>query len=156
MATTNYVGSNAPSEADLSKYEKLIQSIIEFQRPWSVVLGGDQKSTMIRARVGSEKHLQLIHDLAKEKGLSIPALSLEGMQADIGVASSASRMETVLTRALEMAADTRYAAQSEAWQAFLGYYGVLSSMASRDPELANRLRPVVDFMASGKSKKPQP
>jgi hypothetical protein len=47
------------------------------------------------------------------------------------------------------------AAYGEAWQAFLGYYGVLSSMASRDPDLAKRLGPITDFM-SRRRVKPAP
>ena len=47
-------------------------------------------------------------------------------------------------------------ADSEAWDAFLAYYGVLSSMADRDPELAVELEPVVQFMANGPRQKAPP
>lgn len=53
-----------------------------------------------------------------------------------------------------LAEDTGTQAASEAWEAFLAYYGVLSSMAERSPELAAELQTVVDFMATGPCKKP--
>ncbi|MDC0746042.1 hypothetical protein [Polyangium mundeleinium] len=44
-------------------------------------------------------------------------------------------------------------AGSEAWEAFLAYYDVLSSMGERMPDLAAELQTVVDFMATGPRKK---
>ncbi|MCC6559619.1 MAG: hypothetical protein IT372_42425 [Polyangiaceae bacterium] len=49
-----------------------------------------------------------------------------------------------------IADDTEGQAESEMWEAFLAYYGVLANMAQRTPELAVELAPVVEFMASGK------
>ena len=55
--------------------------------------------------------------------------------------------------ALQLAEDTGTQAGSEAWEAFLAYYGVLSSMGERMPDLAAELQTVVDFMAIGPRKK---
>lgn len=44
-------------------------------------------------------------------------------------------------------------ASSEVWEGYLAYYGVLSSMAQRMPDVAAELQTVVDFMATGPRKK---
>ena len=44
--------------------------------------------------------------------------------------------ESTMTVGLQLASDTLMQADTEAWQAFLAYYGVLSSMADHDAELA--------------------
>lgn len=49
-----------------------------------------------------------------------------------------------------LAEDTEGQAESEMWEAFLAYYGVLSKMAEQNPTLAVELAPVVDFMARRK------
>ncbi len=51
---------------------------------------------------------------------------------------------------LVLAEDTEGQAESEMWQAFLAYYGVLCKMAEMNPALAVELQPVIDFMATGK------
>ena len=57
---------------------------------------------------------------------------------------------------LTFAEDTGTQAGSEGWEAFLAYYGVLSSMADRNPELAAELEPVVQLMATGPRPKEPP
>ncbi|MBK9259399.1 MAG: hypothetical protein IPM54_06130 [Polyangiaceae bacterium] len=69
------------------------------------------------------------------------------------LASQYQPIEDELRVALQIAEDTGTQAGSEAWEAFLAYYGVLSSMAQRMPDLAAELQPVVDFMATGPRKK---
>jgi hypothetical protein len=153
MKVTNHVGTTMPKDEEMVQQVSKLQETINWLRSWGIVLSGDEKHAMPKPKPGAEKHMELVHDLAKDRSISIAGLSLDGMKADIEVAAKAQKVEEAATIALQIAADTRYAAQSEAYQAFLAYYGVLSSMADRDPELKKRLAPVVDLLSTGSRKK---
>lgn len=99
--------------------------------------------------------MELVFGLATEKKVVIDGMPLEGMSSDMKLGNMAYGFEQQLTDCQQIAADTRLVAFGEAWQAFLGYYGVLNSMASRDAALASRLRPVVEFMSDGPRQKKQ-
>lgn len=88
--------------------------------------------------------------------MSIATMPLSDFEADVAVARTAEKVEKELAVAHQIASDTRLAGYGEAWQAFLAYYGVLSSMATRDPELAKRLAPITDFMSIRRRPKPAP
>ena len=49
-------------------------------------------------------------------------------------------------RASQLLQDTTSQADTEAWQAFLAYYGVLSALSGRIPDIETALAPVVDYM----------
>jgi hypothetical protein len=82
-------------------------------------------------------------------GAEAPNVPLDGMQNDLTLAEQMANVIAELAPALTLAEDTAAQADSEAWQAFLAYYGVLASMAARVPELASELAPTVAFMANG-------
>jgi hypothetical protein len=94
-----------------------------------------------------------VHDLAVKHGVSLKNISLDGMAADIELAKQFQPIEDELRTALTLAEDTGTQAGSEAWEAFLAYYGVLSSMAERDPEVAAEIGSVIEFMATGPRQK---
>ena len=55
--------------------------------------------------------------------------------------------------------DTGAQADTEAWQAFLAYYGVLSSLSDRNPDIENGLGSVVEYMRHRRksiAKEPEP
>jgi hypothetical protein len=152
MAKTNFVGTNVPPDETVSGIVTQANDIYGKLRPWGYMLSSDQRPIFLKPRLGGERAMDLICSAAQERGVSLPGLSLESMKADLKVGAAAQKVQDALSNAYQLAADTRLAAYGEAWEAFLGYYAVLSSMASRDPELAQKLQPVVDFMAIGRRK----
>ncbi len=77
------------------------------------------------------------------------------MLNDINLAQAMEPFEQAMELGQQLTSDTLLQADTEGWQAFLAYYGVLSAMASTDAELARELQPVVDFMKVGR-RKPEP
>lgn len=103
--------------------------------------------------LGLELKQFLLLDQFMDFGGTAPNIPLAGLSNDLLLASQYQPIEDELRVALQIAEDTGTQAGSEAWEAFLAYYGVLSSMAQRMPDLAAELQPVVDFMATGPRKK---
>jgi hypothetical protein len=97
-----------------------------------------------------------VHDLSAKYSIVIPGISLQGMAKDMTLRERIHPIVDMLRAALTLAEDTEGQAESEMWEAFLAYYGVLSSMADRLPELSIELEPVVAFMANGKRRKEAP
>jgi hypothetical protein len=102
------------------------------------------------------RDLERVHDLAVKHGVKLKDHPLDGMADDLELAKRFDPFEDEFRRGLTLAEDTGTQAGSEAWEAFLASYGVLSSMADRTPELAAELQPVIDFMAIGRRKKAAP
>jgi hypothetical protein len=84
----------------------------------------------------------------------VPSAPLSGVENDVRLALELAPFEALLKSAEQLVADTQAQADSEAWEAFLTYYGALAALAKNTPELALELKPVVDFMAVGKRKRP--
>jgi hypothetical protein len=97
--------------------------------------------------------VQRVHDLAIKHGVSLKNIPLDGMTNDLALSKQFQPFADELRAGQKLAEDTGMQAGTEAWEAFLAYYGVLSSMAERSAELAAELKTVVDFMAIGPRKK---
>ena len=82
-------------------------------------------------------------------------MPLDGMLNDLNLVQALEPFESALELGSQLVADTILQADTEGWQAFLGYYGVLATMAERDAELATLLRPAIEFMKYGR-RKPEP
>jgi hypothetical protein len=90
-----------------------------------------------------------VRDLAARRKVAIKGIPLAGLADDVALSKQFLTFEHELRAALQLVEETGLQADAEAWEAFLAYYGVLSSMADRDPGLAAELAPVVEFMAHG-------
>ena len=152
----NRVGDKLLSPQKLTKLLELAKSVAEELRPYGVTLTTDERKRTLRPRKGAEVHMQRVHDLAVKHGVTLKNIPLDGMANDLALAKQFSPIEDELRVALQLAEDTATQAGSEAWEAFLAYYGVLSSMADRSPDLAAELSTVVDFMATGPRAKKAP
>jgi len=135
---------------------KQVKEILEQLKPYGITLTTDDRKRTLRPRKGAEKHIQRVHELATKHEVSLKNIPLAGMADDLALATQFQPFENELRTGLQFAEDTGTQAGSEAWEAFLAYYGVLSSMAERSPDLAAELQTVVDFMALGPRKKGGP
>ncbi|HZH99232.1 MAG TPA: hypothetical protein VEX38_09695 [Fimbriimonadaceae bacterium] len=152
----NKVGDKLLSPQKRAQLLKKLQEVIEELKPYGITLTTDDRKRTLRPRKGAEAHIQRVHDLAVKHGVKLKDHPLDGMAADLELAKQFDPFEDEFRTGLTLAEDTGTQAGSEAWEAFLAYYGVLSSMADRTPELAAELKSVIEFMAIGRRKKAPP
>jgi hypothetical protein len=147
MAAVNNVGDNVPSTEQQEQYLAQIKMLVTALQTFGTSLDAVQRQSYPRPRAGADRLFETVLGLAEEHKLNIPAMPLSEMRADVALSRFAEKAEEEIDLAHQWASDTRIAACGEAWQAFLGYYGLLSSMAARDSSIAKRLAPVTEFMA---------
>jgi hypothetical protein len=152
----NRVGDNAPDDTHLAdllaRYEAIVAEIKQF----GLVLSVDERRRLLHPRKDADEHVERVIDLAVKHGQSLPGIPLQGMRNDFRLAKA---MRPVADRAVlaeQLVSDTTGQAEHEYWQSFLAYYGVLSALAQRVPELAKELEPVTKFMATGRRKSDDP
>ncbi len=151
----NRVGDNMPTPAKLAELQKKLSEVIGELEKFCILLSKDERKRLLRARKDSEPMVQRVADLAQRHKVSVPGVELTSMQNDVRLTQSLVPLSAQLERALQLVEDTSMQADTEAWQAFLAYYGVLSSLASRIPEVESSLAPVVDYMKVRKKPAPE-
>jgi len=149
----NKVGDKQLSPQKAASLLKQLKDVIEQLRPYGITLTIDDRKRTLRPRRGAEPQMQRIHDLALKYGVTLKNIPLEGMANDLDLVKQFQPFEDELRTGLQFAEDTGTQAGSEAWEAFLAYYGVLSSMAERNADLAAELQTVVEFMSNGPRRK---
>ena len=149
----NKVGDKLLSPEELAQLLDQLKSSVEKLRAFGITLTVDERKRTLKQRRGAEPHIQRVIDLAKKHNVSLKNIPLASLENDLGLTKQLQPIEDELRVALQLAEDTGNQAGSEAWEAFLAYYGVLSSMGERMPDLASELQTVVDFMAIGPRKK---
>lgn len=152
----NKVGDTLLTSQKRDKLLGQLNDVLEQLRPYGIMLESTSRGRKLRQRKGAEPHMQRVHDLAVKHEVTLKNISLAGMANDLTLAKQFQAIEDAYRTGLTFAEDTGMQADSEAWDAFLAYYGVLSSMADRNPELAVELEPVVQFMANGPRQKAPP
>lgn len=150
----NKVGDNAPDHAKFLELLGQLRNILGELRTFGVTLDADERQRLLRPRVGSAAHVLTVVELAKRYGLAVPTAPLAGVENDRRLALELAPFGALLGSAEQLVADTQAQAESEAWEAFLTYYGALVAMSKNIPELALELKPVIEFMAHGKRKRP--
>ncbi len=153
----NKVGDNVPTPKALAQLHEQLREVIAKLRAFGVTLDADSRRRLLHARLGAEPHVRRVHDLAVRYDVKLKHIPLDGMVADQALTATMNPLVEELQAGLTLAQDTAGQAESEAWEAFLAYYGVLSNMAERDPTLADELASVIEFMSNGpRKKKPEP
>jgi hypothetical protein len=151
----NRVGDNVPSAAKLAGLLKQLQDVIAQLQKFGVVLSKAERRRALRVRRDSEPMQRLVYALAEKRSVSLPGVPLAGMQNDMNLVQLMEPFDAAMRLGQQLTSDTLLQADTEGWQAFLAYYGVLSVMATHDAELAAALQPVVDFMKTGR-RQPEP
>jgi len=150
----NRVGDNVPSADEMAALLQDMRSVVERIKKFGIILDSAERQRILHWRRGAEPHIQTVHDLAEKHGVKLPKIPLTGMLNDVALAKQMHPFVETMRAGLTLAEDTAGQAESEAWEAFLAYYGVLSGMASRDADIAAELSSVTEFMANGSRKKP--
>ena len=142
--------SNIPSDKDILGLIEQLQAVFDTLECFTVALTPDDRKRAIRWRPGSEGIILLLAELAGERGLALPGICLERMKVDRQLAARLAPLATAAEAVTQRLRDTILDAQSECWWAATAYYTALARMADADPTLARRLRPVVEFFATGR------
>lgn len=144
---SNRVGDNAPSASDLGAMLQSITKVIEDLKPSTVMLSSEERKSLLHARKDADPMIEKVLALSTKYKIEVPDKPLTGMLADQALRKQLHPLADAARLLLAMVEDTEGQAEHEMWEAFLAYYGVLSSMAARTPELALELAPIKDFMA---------
>ena len=153
---TDKVGKNIPTEEQFNQLVADAKSINDRCKVFGITLTPDERRALLHARRNADPMVKRVNDLAIKYEVKIPGMSLDAMETDRSLRSQLNPIADILRSALTLIEDTSGQAESEMWETFLGYYGILSSMAERVPELAVELKPVIDFMASVRRRQNQP
>lgn len=151
----NKVGDNVPSEKVLAGLLEQLAHVVAKLSEFGIHLDTDDRKRLFHERLGAEPHIRTVYTLATRHGVTLKGIPLEGMMNDRKLKAAMEPFVAAFQAAKTLAEDTAGQAESESWEAFLAYYGVLSSMADRDPALATELAAVVAFMANGPRKTPK-
>lgn len=151
----NRVGDSVPSAAKLQTLLKQLRDVVAELQKFGVVLTKRERKRLARARRDIEPMQRLVHSLAQKKSLNLDGFPLAGMLNDMNLVQTMEPFDSAMGLGKQLTSDTLLQADTEGWQAFLAYYGVLSSMSQRDAELATALKPVVEFMKTGR-RRPEP
>jgi hypothetical protein len=149
----NRVGDNVPAADALSQLLATLLALIGALRAFCITLSTDERKGLLHARVGSEPHIARLREIAEEHGVHLPNIPLAGMLNDLALFTALRPFQDALRVALQLVNDTAGQAESEAWEAFLAYYGTLTGMAKSQPVIAVQMKPIVEFMALGPRKK---
>ena len=139
----------APDAATTAKLLDKLRNVVATFRTYGITLSKDERRVLLHARIGAEPHIARIRDVAVKHGLSIPDVPLQGMMNDLELFTLLRPFQDAFAAALALVDDTAAQAESEAWEAFLAYYGVLAGMAPHHPTVAVDMAPIIDFMATG-------
>ncbi|HEX2568735.1 MAG TPA: hypothetical protein VH877_04185 [Polyangia bacterium] len=148
----NRVGDNAPNDAQMADLLARYEAIVAELKQFGLVLSVDERRRLLHARKDADEHVERVLDLAVKHGQSLPSIPLQGVRNDYRLAKALRPLADRATLADQLVSDTTGQAEHEYWQGFLAYYGVLSTLAQRLPELAKELEPVTKFMATGRRK----
>lgn len=144
----NRVGDNAPTQAALELLVTELAAVVTALKQFGIVLDTEERKRLLHARRDADPMVQRVRDLAAKHGITLPQIPLTGMMNDQALRNRLHPLTDLFRTGLVLSEDTEGQAESEMWEAFLAYYGVLSKMAEQNPTLAVELAPVVEFMAS--------
>ena len=146
----NKVGDTVPSEDTLNATNEELTNARQKLKPFLVSLSVEERRRALRFRPGGEAIVALMAKLARQTGVSLPGVSVEGMEGDLALSKTLSSVEENAQVLLDAVSDTRLQALSEAWWAATALYTSLSRVADSDPELARALKPATEFFATGR------
>jgi hypothetical protein len=142
----NRVGDNVPPPAQLDPLLLQAQKLKSTLDTFCITLTPEERQSRVKPLRGAEPKIRLAADLCQRYGITLKAVPIEGMLADLDLVQTMAPFVAATKSAAQMAEDTQNQAFSEAWQAFLALYGALQVAAEHDAALAEELKELVDFM----------
>ena len=105
-----------------------------------MALSAEEQAATVKMRIGGDP---IVADIAK-------------LTKDLTLAQRLRPLASAVEQLSQRLSDTVLEAQSECWWAATAYYTSLCRVADADPVLEAALRPIIDFFAVGRRKKPAP
>jgi hypothetical protein len=144
----NKVGDDMPSEAEAARMLAGTKGVTEAWMPYGVLLTPAQRKALHHPRLGAEPHIERVHALATKYKLDIDGIPLQGMTNDFALVAMLRPFQDAMRAGQHLVEDTAGQAESEAWEAFLAYYGTLCGIAKHHAAIAEELAPIIAFMSN--------
>ena len=143
----NKVGHDVPPAETFAEYAARLVDLIGQIKAFGVQLSKADRTHLSHPRHGSDPQVQTVIRLARSYGIDLAEVPVAGVEADYNLAHLLPPVVQQTSVLDQLVLDTQGQAESEYWQGFLVYYGILTEMAKRIPALEVELKPVKDFMA---------
>ncbi len=147
------VGSRIPSAEEIAQWLGDVRALSESIAPFTTTLSADERAATIKMRTGGENIVAQVGALAQSHGITLPQVSVDGMNADLSLAQRLRPLAGAVEQLSRQLNDTILEAQSECWWATTALYTALSRVAGAKPTLESELRPVVDFFSIGRRRR---
>ena len=142
----NRVGDTLPTAAKLAELQKKLSEVLTELEKFCITLTKDERKHLPRSRKDADPMMQRVADLAAQQSITVPGIDAKDMHNDLALAALLVPLIAQSERILQLLSDTTLQADGEAWQAFLAFYGVLSSLAPRNADIQNAMAPGQEFM----------
>jgi hypothetical protein len=148
------VGSKVPSADEVAQVVADVRALGDRLAPYTVTLSAHERGATVKMRTGGENIVAQVGALAQAHGITLPQVSVDGMLADLRLAQRLRSLASAVEQLSQRLNDTVPEAQSECWWATTALYTALSRVAGANASLESELKPVVEFFAAGRRKKP--
>lgn len=132
---------------------KSVRTLAQIRLPGVAVVSEDVRSRLPRGRADFEAQLPRVAALSRANKLHIEGHPLDTIEAELGfigqLQAARDALAEVVLDQLRSADDTLLVRRSALWMTFLAHYGLLAQLAETNPDVENKLKSVVDFMANG-------
>jgi hypothetical protein len=150
------VGTEIPSQEQITEALELIQRASELLRPFCIALSVEERKRLLRMRIGGEQVVTDVAAMAERHSLSLPGASPGGMRNDLALAKLLAPVSNAADSFSQLLSDTILEAQSEAWWGTTANYTALARIAGGNPEIEAELKPVVEFFARKRRRRGTP
>jgi hypothetical protein len=148
------VGSQVPSADEIAKAVLDVRALLDRIAPYTVTLSAEERAATVKMRTGGENVVAQIGALAQAHAITLPQVSVDGMLADLTLAQRLRPLANAVEQLSQRLGDAVLEAQSECWWATTALYTALSRVAGANATLESELKPVVEFFAVGRRKRP--
>lgn len=147
------VGSTNPTAEQLADLQSRVEALVRDSKSFAVSLDSEERQRTTKFRPGGDGIVELVSKLAQKHNVSLPGATPDGIVADFALAKKVRPLATEARAYANLLDDTALQAESECWWGTTALYTTLVRISSTDPQLADALRPAIDFFAHGRRKK---
>ena len=137
----------APSKELIDELVSQIRTIEEKLKPFCTILDAQERVSRLTPLRGNEKHTTLLLSLARKYKPPVAGVSPEALERDAALYKALEPLAVVLAPFAQTITDTYRQAGHEFAQAFYAYNAALMGASGWNPEIANEMKPIVEFLA---------
>ncbi len=144
------VGSNIPTDEQVTGWLTAIQKVREEMAPFGVGLSPEERRHTLKFRPGGETIVHALATAVRGHDLSLPGISADGMEADLSIAEKLKPVRDAAEALYQFTDDTILEASSECWYAATAFYTTMSRMVSSYPDIKAVVAQVSSLFATGR------